>query len=771
MLDLEREVIERKRAEEKVKEQNKFLKDVMCSLTHPFYVIDANNYRIIFGNAVTGWSDNVKELKCYELSHKREKPCSEKEHPCPLKKVIETKMPMVVEHTHYDKDGNMRNVEIHAYPILDGKGSVVQVIEYSLDITERREAEEELVRESNLLRTLINNLPDFIYIKDTDSRFIDANVAVAHFMRVEKIDELIGKTDFDFYPKELAERFYKDEQEIIHSGKAIIQREDPDIDFTDRFRWLSTTKVPFRDSNGNIVGVVGIGHDITKQKQREEELRKLSLAVEQSPAATVVTDMKGDIEYVNPKFTEVTGYTYEEMIGKNPRILKSGEHPHDFYEELWDTITSGEEWRGEFHNKNKNGELYWVSSSVSAIRDSGGKISHYLAVQEDITEKKLLERQLIKAQEMEAIGTLAGGIAHDFNNLLGVIIGYSDYLLTTLDKDDQMHKIIENINEAGHWGASLTDQLLAFSRKQTIQREILALNTVVEETEKMLKRLLGEDIELFSDLEPELWLVEADHGQITQILMNLSINARDAMTEGGKIIIKTENVYINDEFCQRFSYAQPGKFVCLLIEDKGIGMDQDILSHIFDPFFTTKEIGKGTGLGLSVIYGIVKQHNGWVNVESELGQGSVFRVYLPASFTSGVKETEQEISIEELQGHGERVLLVEDQKMLHDFAARILPKNGYIIFAAEKAEEALDLFEKEKGQFHIVLTDVVLPDMNGVKLADRLLIKKPEIKVLLTSGYMDDKSQWSVIQERGLNFLKKPYTLTELLKSIKEALK
>ena len=515
---------------------------------------------------------------------------------------------------------------------------------------------------------------------------------------------------------------------------------------------------------------LGIVRDISARQKADEKMRKLSHAVEQSASAVIITDSERVIEYVNPMFTQMSGYSADEVVGKKPDVFRSGELSSGVFSEIWETITAGKEWRGEFHNKKRTGELYWVSASVSAIRDSGGKISHYLSVQEDITEKKLLEKQLIQAQKMEAIGTLAGGVAHDFNNLLGVIIGYSDYLLTKLDKEDQMYKIMEDIRKAGQRGAGLTDQLLAFSRKQALKQEILALNGVVAETEKMLERLISEDIELTTDLEPELWLVKADQGQITQILMNLTINARDAMAQGGKIVIKTENMNIDEEFCQRFSYARPGQFVRLSVEDTGVGMDQEIMSHIFDPFFTTKEIGKGTGLGLSVIYGIVKQHEGWVNVYSEPGQGSVFRIYLPASFASEAKEFEEEVPIEELQGHGERVLLVEDERMLREFAVRTLPENGYVVFAAEKAEEALELFEREKGEFHIVFSDVVLPGINGVKLVDRLLVKKPELKVLLSSGYMEDKSQLSVIRKRGFNFLQKPYTLVELLKSLKETL-
>jgi len=769
MLDLKKEVDERKKAEEKVKEQNKFLKDVMCSLTHPFYVVDPKDYRIVLQNTATGWGNISEDTKCYTLSHKLDKPCSGKDHPCSLEEVKKTKMPMTLEHTHYDKDGNLRSVEVHAYPILDNNGNVVQVIEYCLDITERKKAEDTLEKERNLLRTLIDNLPDFIYVKNTESQFVTVNTAVTQLMGAATPGELIGKTDFDFYPKELAEKYYTDDQEIVYSGQAVINQEEPGIDSAGNSVWLSTTKVPLRDERGKIVGIIGIGRDITDHKQMDEELRKLSLAVEQSPVSIVITDIKGNIEYVNPKFTELTGYTYNEVIGKNPRILKSGEYAPKFYKELWDTITSGKEWRGELHNKKKNGELYWEHASISLIKDKEGVITHYLGVMEDITEIKHLEMQLIQATKMEAIGTLAGGVAHDFNNLLTVVIGYSDFLLSKLDKQNEMYGLIDQISKAGKRAASVAQQLLAFSRKQTLKPQVLELNTVIAEMEKMLRRLIGEDIELITVYEPDLKFMKADQGQVEQVLMNLVVNARDAMVDGGRLALKTEDVTIDEQFCKLNSEARPGNFVCFSVEDSGIGMDKETISHIFEPFFTTKEVG--TGLGLSVIYGIVKQHEGWINVYSEPGQGSTFKVYFPVISVKEDKKDEEKISIEELRGSGERVLLVEDDDLLIEYAKGALSNNGYKVFEVKNAKEALDIFEKEEGNFDIVFSDVVLPDKNGIELVEMLVSHKPGSKVLLSSGYLDDKSQWAKIQEKGFTFIQKPYTMAELLKAIKDVIK
>jgi len=640
---------------------------------------------------------------------------------------------------------------------------------YGLDITERKKAEQILRESEERYRSLTQTATDAIISIDSKGAIVSWNRGAQEMFGYTEA-EVLNQPIAICIPQRNREAYREEIERLLATGEPHILGPSAELYGVKKNSDEFPIEISFslwETAGGKYL--TGIIRDISARMKAEEQMRKLSHAVEQSPSAVIITDLEGSIEYVNPRLTQMSGYSAAEVMGKQPDILGFDDFSLAARGEIMETINAGEEWRGEFHTKKKTGELYWVSASVSAIRDSEGKISHYLAVQEDITDKKLLQRQLIQAQKMEAVGTLAGGIAHDFNNLLGVIIGYSDYLLAKLDREDQMHKIMGDIKKAGQRGTGLTDQLLAFSRKQAIQPEILALNTVVEETEKILGRLIGEDIELVTGLEPELWLVKADQGQITQILMNFAVNARDAMAAGGKIVIKTENVNIDEEFCRRYSYARPGRFVRLSVEDTGVGMDQETLFHIFEPFFTTKETGKGTGLGLSVIYGIVKQHEGWVNVYSEPGQGSVFRVYLPASFASEAKEAEEELSIEELRGHGERVLLVEDEQMLREFAERTLPENGYVVFAAAKAEEALELFEREKGEFHMVFSDVVLPDINGVELVDRLLVKKPELKVLLCSGYMDDRSRWSVIGKRGFNFLQKPYTLAELLKSMKEA--
>jgi len=650
---------------------------------------------------------------------------------------------------------------------------------YNMELEDKRKQVEDLLeKERNLLRTLIDNLPDIIYVKDTESRFVTGNNAVAHLMGAATPDELIGKTDFDFYPEEIAHKFYNDEQEIIRSGQEIIQREEPVIDSESNNRWLSTTKVPLRDSNGKIIGIVGIGRDITQIKQSEDELRnemdKAQRYLNIAGVIVIIVDNNQNVTLINKKGCEILGYEENEIIGKNwydnfipERIKKKAKT-------IFTKLMAGDNELNEYYENpvlTKNGEERVIAWHDVFLRDKEGRITGILSSGEDITEKRRLEKQLIQAQKMEAIGTLAGGVAHDFNNLLSVIIGYSDFILTKLDKENHITKYIEEISKAGQRAASLTQQLLAFSRKQTLQPTALDLNTLVTEMEKMLRRLIGEDIELIAYLEPKLRPVKADHGQVEQIIMNLTVNARDAMPMGGKLTIKTENVTIDESYCKIYSYARSGTFVCLSVSDTGVGMDKETISHIFEPFFTTKEVGKGTGLGLSVVFGILKQHNGWINVYSEPGQGSSFRVYLESLFVEGKEETEEEISLQELHGHGERVLLVEDEEMLREFATGVLCENGYTVFTANNVKEALDLYEREKGEFQLVFSDVVLPDKTGIELVDHLLSKKPELKVLLASGYLNGKSQWTKIQERGFNFVQKPYTLEGLLKAVTKAIK
>jgi signal transduction histidine kinase/CheY-like chemotaxis protein len=382
-------------------------------------------------------------------------------------------------------------------------------------------------------------------------------------------------------------------------------------------------------------------------------------------------------------------------------------------------------------------------------------------------EKGKIQAQLLQAQKMEAVGTLAGGVAHDFNNLLTAIRGYVDLVMMKVDESGPFYRNLKQIRNAAIRAAELTRQLLLFSRKQPMEFIHLNINRTIDDLLKMLNRLIGEDIVIRTDLEPDIWMVRADPGSIEQVIMNLAGNARDAMPNGGRLTIKTENVLLDEESCKVFLEAWPGKFVCLSVEDTGAGMNKKTIQHIFEPFFTTKEAGKGTGLGLSVVYGIVKQHEGWINVSTNSGLGSTFRIYLSASSVEPEDEVKEANPLQKLQGSGERILLVEDEEGVRGFASEVLRGNGYSVAEAANVQEALDIFDREKGDFHLIFSDVVLPDKSGLHLVDRLLSYKPELRVLLSSGYTDQKSQWRLIQEREFRFLQKPYALADLLQAVK----
>jgi len=635
-----------------------------------------------------------------------------------------------------------------------------------MDITSNRLLEEELQNSEERFRLIADSSFDVIFMIDRESRVRYISPAITRVMGYDPAD-LIGKHFTDYLPGE-EEKKTRETLRALFEGKIIegfhqtVVRKDGESVHVE----INATQIM---KCSEIVGVQGVLRDITRLKTEEVELKKLSLAVQQSPVGIVITDAEGNIEYVNPSFETATGYSIDDVLGKTPRILKSGEHSIEFYKDLWDTILQGNEWRGEFHNRKKNGDLYWETASISPIKNEDGRITHFLGVKEDVTERKLLEQQLIHSQKMDAIGTLAGGIAHGFNNMLSVIIGYSDFLLMKLEQDDEMYKIISEIKKSGQRAAVVAQHLLAFSRKQVLKKSLMNLNFVVTDMQKILMRLIGEDISLETAFGENLHMIYADKVQVEQILMNLIINARDAMPLGGTITIATENMLIDEQYCKKYPYARPGEYVCLSAADTGIGLEDSISARVFDPFFTTKELG--TGLGLSVVYGIVKQHDGWINMSSEPGKGTIFNIFFPISVTSEEETIEVSVRVDKLAGRGERVLLVEDDRILREFTANVLRENGYTVLEARNSEEALKQFDKANGKFDLIFSDVVLPDRCGVELAEILTHRHKNLKVLLVSGYLDKRSKWEVIKQRGYHFIQKPYSLQNLLKGIQDAIR
>jgi len=380
------------------------------------------------------------------------------------------------------------------------------------------------------------------------------------------------------------------------------------------------------------------------------------------------------------------------------------------------------------------------------------------------------EENLRQVQKMEAIGTLAGGVAHDFNNILMAIQGNVDLALMDVQEDNPVYLNLIEIRKASERASDLTRQLLLFSRRQPMEQIPIDPNKIIKNLFKMLNRLIGEDILLTVDLASDLKIIKGDAGTIEQAITNLVVNARDVMPGGGKIFVKTKNALFNEEDCKLYSDAKPGECVCISVQDSGDGIKPPILDRIFDPFFTTKEQGKGTGLGLSAVYGIAKRHGGWINVENTPGEGTTFRMYLPTISVKPEQERQPLLSQKEFRGNQERILLVEDEEVVRNLLTEMLSGNGYKVFSAANAREALDIFEKERGAFALVFCDVILPDLRGLKLVEQLLKQKPKIRVLFTSGYSDEKSDRQIIHQFGYPYLNKPFTSYDMLKAVKEAL-
>ena len=509
--------------------------------------------------------------------------------------------------------------------------------------------------------------------------------------------------------------------------------------------------------------------ELVRRRQAEEDRTLLATVIEQAAEIVVITDIEGTIQYVNPAFEQTTGYASKEAVGQNPRFLKSGRQGQDFYADLWQTITAGQVWHGRFVNKRKDGTLYTEEATVTPVRDDEGEIVNYVAVKRDVSDELELEERYRQSQKMEAIGRLAGGVAHDFNNLLTVIQGYTSFVLNELEPGDAMLEDLEEISRAGDRASALTSQLLAFSRRQVFQPKVVDLNLLIESSTKMLRRLIGEDIELRLATDAALGPVLADPGQIEQVIMNLSVNARDAMPQGGKLTFETANVSLDYAYAEVHPRVEPGDYVCLVVGDSGTGMTEKVKAHLFEPFFTTKGQGHGTGLGLATVWGLVEQSGGHIEVESELGVGTTFKIYLPR-VDQNVEIERATCDSDNLPGGSETILLVEDEDPVRELTYRMLESYGYVVLEAGHPDQALRVSEQHKGDIDLLVSDVVMPGMGGPALAEQLTRSRPQLKVLYISGYTDDEIIRRGVVEQGIRLLQKPFAPDELARKVREAL-
>jgi|GEM_PF-2434982 len=510
--------------------------------------------------------------------------------------------------------------------------------------------------------------------------------------------------------------------------------------------------------------LANLAWEIAVRKQAEESLKLLNQAVEQSPVMVVITNADGIIQYVNPKFSQVTGYSAAEAVGQNPRILKSGRHSDGFYQKLWDTITGGREWRGEFNNRKKNGKLYWELVSIVGVKNQNGKITHYVAVKEDITQRKRSEEQHVRQERLAAVGQLAAGIAHDFNNILTSIIGFAELLQNTPNADPNLKRIVEQ----GQRAAELTRQILDFSRQTVNKPQPLDMRIYLNETLKFVERTIPETIQIQFNFERGDHTIHADPTQLQQVITNLAVNARDAMPDGGTLYFDLSTTSLAPEDAPPCSEMEAGEWVRLAVTDTGSGIAPEALPHIFEPFFTTKQVGQGTGLGLAQIYGIVMQHNGCITVNSRVGHGTTFTIYFPA-LPDHNAVTEAPVNVIP-HGQGETVLLVEDEQVVRQVIETMLETLNYRVISASDGAEALAICRTQADRIALVLTDVVMPGMDGYALASALQTDVPGLSVLLISGYGRESGAGAVSHPNVVGRLTKPLNIPQLAQALHEAL-
>lgn len=504
--------------------------------------------------------------------------------------------------------------------------------------------------------------------------------------------------------------------------------------------------------------------------QSDARQRLLSTAIEQTSESILITNADATILYVNPAFEQTTGYTREEVIGKTPRILNSHRQDTAFYADMWATINAGRVWHGRLVNRKKDGSLYTDDITISPVTDKHNKIVNFVSVQRDVSRELQLEEQYYQSQKMESIGRLAGGVAHDFNNLLTGIMGFSELALQSLEPGTPARNDIQGVLKNAASAANLTRQLLAFARRQAVDPKILNLNEIVRNLNKMLRRLIGEHIVFETNLADDLGQVKADSGQIEQVMLNLAVNARDAMPNGGRLLVETANVSLTAKMAGQFAEFEPGDYILVAVSDTGAGMTEEVKARIFEPFFTTKEVGQGTGLGLATVFGIIKQAHGHILVTSQPGTGTTFKIYLPRVFAPP-ETTSAETSQPRSWPRGtETILLVEDEESVRELSAYALRDRGYTVLVAANGKEAMPMARQHTGQIDLLLTDMVMPYMSGITLAEKLKLAYPMLKILFTSGYADRVTFYQDMLDPDAAFLSKPFLPATLVQQVRAIL-
>jgi two-component system, cell cycle sensor histidine kinase and response regulator CckA len=685
------------------------------------------------------------------------------------------------ENTQYRirrKDGSELTIEVHSSVLRHSDGSPRGFVSVIRDIEDRLRAERARWESEANLQAILGSTEDIIASYDAEGRLLTFNRACRDaFLRHSGVELRRGMHTYDLFA-EAQRPFWLANNARALAGESFSTAFSiswPD----DRTRIYEAFFNPIR-RDGDVVGFSTFTRDITERRRADKALRdseeRFRGIVENLDDLFFITDDQGAIMYVSPAAERVLGWRPDELIERRFADFLPEDQVPVAVEQFRRCIESGER-IVDFAVAMRRADGSICQGEVKAsIRTDGGRVVGTIGLIRDISERakaeqerQKLQEQLQQAMKMEAVGRLAGGVAHDFNNLLTVIRSNAELSLMDLTPNDPLSRSFGEIVKASESASSLTGQLLAFSRKQLIEPKLVDLNELISAMHKMLVRLIGEDLVLHTLPGKELGVVKIDLGQIEQILVNLAINARDAMPEGGQLTIETANVEIDEEYCRAHTDPRPGQYVMLAVSDTGQGMTDEVKTHLFEPFFTTKEKGKGTGLGLATIYGTVKQAGGNVEVYSELGKGTTFKIYLPR-VDEKADRLKKEARLSEQPGGSETILLVEDEEMVRHLAVRILHRLGYHVLDAGSAGDALLLAEQHAASIHLLFTDVVMPGMNGRQLSDRIAAIHPETKVLYSSGYTENAVAHHGVIDQGLNFIGKPYTPHALARAIRGAL-
>jgi two-component system cell cycle sensor histidine kinase/response regulator CckA len=800
VLSISRDITERKQAEETLKQSEAQYRLLADHMRETVWLMDMNL-------KTTYCSPSIQKLSGYTPAELKELQLDQHISPASLKlamEVVSEEMPKVLadqtyavtrtmELERYRKDGTAYWSESTFSLIRDESGKPLYILSEARDITDRKQVEHELRESETKYRLLADNMKDQVWLMDLNLKptYISPSVEKFRGYTLEEsvqlpIDKHLTAASFQvameflsmMMPQALADKTFR----LKRTLELEFYRKDGTT------LWVESQFSFIRDENDNPLYILGVGRDITDRKRAQDALRKSEEEYRwvMNNMADVITviDMNLRITYVSPSILRMRGYTAEEATAQTFEQFMTPESLQiiiqTFEEEMKleaaGTADPGRNRILELEQYKKDGSTIWMEVSMSFMRDEAQKPVGIISVSRDITDRKRaqedkanLEAQLRQAQKMESIGRLAGGVAHDFNNMLSVIQGYSELAIRKAGADNPLQRHLAQILDASRRSAALTRQLLAFARQQTIAPIVLDLNETIESMLKMLQRLIGEDIELKWHPKADLWPVKMDPSQIDQILANLCVNARDAIADVGKITIETENVTLDNSYCANHQGFAPGDYLRITVSDDGYGMDKETRAKLFEPFFTTKEMGKGTGLGLATVYGIVKQNNGFINVYSEPGQGTSFTIYL-LRHTDQALQPRQAVTPRTALGGHETILLVEDEPAILEMATTMLEGQGYTVRAAVTPGEAMRLASEHKGKIDLLVTDVVMPGMNGRDLAKKLLLSYPHLKRLFMSGYTANVIAHHSVLDEGVYFIQKPFSIEELSAKVRESL-